>query len=86
MLIAALAVTAVVIPGAALAGSGHEAVTLCHKTGSAKNPGVVITVDADATKKGHQQGVPGHHQDGDAIGSADCSGDGGGTGGEGGEF
>ncbi len=35
-------------------GVGHEPVTLCHRTGAADNPYVVITIDADAVlQQGH---------------------------------
>ena len=44
--------------------SNHVPVTICHKTGSAKNPYVKITVDDDSiTKQGHDQ----HHDEGDII-------------------
>jgi hypothetical protein len=34
-------------------GGNADRITICHKTGSAKNPYVEITVSADATANGH---------------------------------
>ncbi len=70
ILFAALAVAAVSAPSALalppVAGV-HEKVTICHNTGSAKNPIVIITVDLAGKLNGHT-GEPGKHQEsGDAV-------------------
>ncbi len=61
MLMAALAVAAIVVP-AASATPPDSKVTICHATGSATNPFVIITIAKAGNDHGHI-GV-GNHQDG----------------------
>ncbi len=69
VLLAALAVAAVAAPGAF--GAPAQKVTVCHNTGSAKNPVVVIEVGSAGALNGHTG--PGHHQEsGDGTGEG-CS-------------
>lgn len=69
VLLAALAVAAVSAPGALAAPA--QKVSVCHNTGSTKNPVVWIDVSGAGWANGHTG--PGHHQEsGDATGEG-CS-------------
>jgi hypothetical protein len=68
-LLAAFAVAAISVPSALAAPV--EKITVCHNTGSAKNPVVVIEVSSAGALNGHTG--PGHHQEsGDGKGEG-CS-------------
>lgn len=52
-LLSALLLTTAIGINAQSAGAGHQPVTICHRTGAATNPYVVITIDAEGVVNGH---------------------------------
>ena len=69
VLLAAVAVAAISAPSAFAAPA--QKVTVCHNTGSAKNPVVVIEVSAPGAQNGHTG--PGHHQESGDGTTGGCS-------------